>query len=786
VKILIKKIITKLLEAFYIYCYYHTRIDDQVILLESKKGQDVASNIFYILKQLNIKYPKHKIYLSIKASSLKETKEFLDSYDIKNIHFVLTNSFRYLYILSKAKYLFNDTTFPVLFIKKEGQVYTNTWHGTPLKKMGNDDVNKYNIGNVKRNFLMCDNILFPNVEMDEKMRCAYDLDNLYKGNIINSGYPRNAIFYDDSNHETLKDKYDLEDKRVLVYMPTYREKETNIIKIHSYLSYLDKHLNQNDVLFVKLHVLDSKVLNFDKFKRVKPFPTDIEVYSFLSIADILISDYSSVIFDYACCHKKIILFAYDLEHYIENRGLYYKINQLGLPVVESISSLLEEINQPNTINYQTFNQRFNTYDSINATTHLLDYVLKDKLDDSVKIRKLTPNGKKNTIFFISSMDLNGVTSSIISMINLIDLNKENYYFTFFTNRLKDHPERLDQLGHDISVFPILKGFNYSIKEMFASFLYYYLNIETKFVNKYLTRHYQREGLRIYGSATFNKAIQYTGYHPAIIRLFQEMPSKRAIWVHNDMNKEIKERKIKSYLIYKSAYTNYDKVVGVSQIAIDSAISISGRKDNTCIIYNPFDQERVLQLSKEDFKFDSYTVSNFEEEDIKTILKSKYDKFINLARFSKEKGQQRLIDAFNEYYKNHPKTYLFIVGGHGPLFEELMDYTEKLECKDNVVFIRSLSNPFSLLKQMNLFILSSFYEGLGLVLLEANVLDIPSFSTDIAGPRELMIEHHGCLVEDSQEGLYQGMLDYKEGKIHTFDYDVDKYNKKIKEEFEGLF
>ena len=70
------------------------------------------------------------------------------------------------------------------------------WHGTPLKCMGRDNLEeRYSMGNVMRNLLMSDYLLFSNVFMEEKMRGAYMLDNLYQGQFIHECYPRNEIFF---------------------------------------------------------------------------------------------------------------------------------------------------------------------------------------------------------------------------------------------------------------------------------------------------------------------------------------------------------------------------------------------------------------------------------------------------------------------------------------------------------------------------------------------------------------------------------------------------------------
>ena len=96
------------------------------------------------------------------------------------------------------------------FIKKEGQIYLNVWHGTPLKCMGRDNVDeRYSMGNVMRNLLMSDYLLYPNRFMEEKMTGAYMLQNLYQGEIIHDSYPRNEIFFHREQGEKLKKEFEV-------------------------------------------------------------------------------------------------------------------------------------------------------------------------------------------------------------------------------------------------------------------------------------------------------------------------------------------------------------------------------------------------------------------------------------------------------------------------------------------------------------------------------------------------------------------------------------------------
>ena len=98
----------------------------------------------------------------------------------------------------------------------------------------------------------------------------------------------------------------------------------------------------------------------------------------------------------------------------------------------------------------------------------------------------------------------------------------------------------------------------------------------------------------------------------------------------------------------------------------------------------------------------------------------------------------------------------------------------------------MSNPMPVLKKCDAFILSSLYEGMPFVVLEADTLEIPVISTDIPGPRGFMEEHLGYLVESSVDGIYNGMLAFSRGEVRAMNVDYEVYNQLAVSQFEDLF
>ncbi len=790
-----KKIIRKYKDAYYIHKYNKSKIDENAILIESKNGDDIAGNMYYILKELTKSdYSNFRVYVVASRKNMISLQAMLDHYKIANAQLVERLSLDYYRLLASAKYLFTDSTFPKFFIKKEGQIYTNTWHGTPLKCMINDVPNRrYAMGNGKRNFLMCDYLVYPNDEMEEKMLSAYSMEQLYQGKILNAGYPRNAVFFNKERAVRIKKELGLEDKYVSVYMPTWRGIMTKraqgeqFREIIDSLRVLDSLLDDSHVFFVKMHVLVQKSLDFSAFKHIKSFPVGYETYDLLNSADCLVTDYSSVFFDFANTGKKIVLYTYDREEYISTRGLYYDLDAFPFPKVETPEALYDALVKEKDYDDTEFIKKFCTYDNPYAPEALVKYVIKGEESPYVKVKQTVKNGKDNVLIYSGSLALNGLTSSLVSLSNVIDLQKENIFITFREKSLKKEPLRLEKFSRDIDVFPMVNGFKYSVSEMIAYVIFYKLNINSKWAVNRLDLFYKREVKRFFGNAQFDKAIHFPGYEMRIIGLFQRIPAKRAIFVHNDMVQEMKTKKNQHYLSIKNAYNEYDRVVCVTEDVKDSLLKIHPNGDNVVIVNNAHNYKAIQDKMEQEFHFDYNTVSNVSENVIKQLLqKEDTIKFITIGRYSPEKGHKRLIDAFDKFYQEHENSYLYIVGGYGVLWKQTNEYIKTKKCKYNVILIRRISNPFPLLKQCDLFVLSSFYEALGLVLLEAQTCGVPVISTDISGPRGFLLKHNGRLVENSEAGILQGMNDFMDGKIKLMDFDPEEYNNMVKKEYENIF
>lgn len=278
-------------KAKFVYTkFYETLpVEENTVLVQAYGGDGINGNIYYILRELctNPDYRNLSIYVTSRAASDESIKTILARHGWNSVKTVLFNSPEYCRLLASAKYLINNSTFPTYLIKKEGQVYLNTWHGTPLKTLGRQIRNAPNeIGNTQRNFLMADYLLYPNKFTFEIMKRDYMLDNFFKGEYILSGYPRNEIFFDEASRRKIINEQGLEGKKIVFFMPTWKgslaDKNTDeqIVYTKHALFELEEHLDDDTVVYVKLHNYVSKKLNFDNFKKIRNFPEGYETYEF--------------------------------------------------------------------------------------------------------------------------------------------------------------------------------------------------------------------------------------------------------------------------------------------------------------------------------------------------------------------------------------------------------------------------------------------------------------------------------------------------------------------------
>ena len=240
------------------------------------------------------------------------------------------NSEEYYHYLATARYFVYNANFPSFFVKRDGQVIIQTMHGTPFKTFGLDvkdemPTEKERMRVVKRADIW--DYLVAQGEFTKKMAWRWFR---YRNNILETGYPRTDRLYvtDEEAAAGLRKELGIsEDKKVILYAPTWRDLERFDMELD--IEAMREALSDEYVLLIRPHYF---VAEFYSVPEDGEFVFDggrvSTIEDLFPVTDVLITDYSSVMFDFSLTGKPMIFYAYDLKEYTENtRGSYFDISK---------------------------------------------------------------------------------------------------------------------------------------------------------------------------------------------------------------------------------------------------------------------------------------------------------------------------------------------------------------------------------------------------------------------------------------------------------------------------
>jgi len=394
----------------YWYCYFlkYFRINNKVILIESYHGKTIGDSGLVFAKEIQRLYPgRYTVYFA--SNDLKKHQKFVDANKL-DVKLIEIDTMKYARLLATAGYIISNASLPIYHIRREGQVYLQTWHGTPLKTLGKQmRMGIESMYNVQHNFLQASHITFPNEFTKNAIMTDYNLEKLYTGKAVMSGYPRNKVFMEKGRDEEIRKQLKLEDKTVYAYMPTWRGTSNRTIDNGKYISEikdifskLDKTLRDDQIFYVNFHPILKGTVSFKKYKHIKPFPDKIDNYTFLNCVDALITDYSSVFFDFSLTKKPIMLFMYDYDQYMADRGMYMDVRDLPFRQIYDADEFCEAVRDDvclsddysNTEYYDTYFK----YDSADNAEKLLDLIINGNEEDLTIIDYTDNKGREINVF----------------------------------------------------------------------------------------------------------------------------------------------------------------------------------------------------------------------------------------------------------------------------------------------------------------------------------------------------------------------------------------------------
>jgi CDP-glycerol glycerophosphotransferase len=244
-----------------------------------------------------------------------------------DVRVVRRDTTAYLQALARAAYWVDNQTFPRYARKRPGQRYLQTWHGIPLKKMGRDNLGeKLPKQSPDRGVGAWDELIVPNPYFERTFVPAFD----YHKGLIRYGTPRNDPLVDGSlGREQARRALDLpQDARVILYAPTFREGNSSrrvAVTVPFDVTSLLESLDDNAFVLLRPHYLNRIKVPPAARHRTLDVSSVEDVNLLYLAADVLVTDYSSVMFDFALLRRPIVFYTYDYTEYVASRGTYFDL-----------------------------------------------------------------------------------------------------------------------------------------------------------------------------------------------------------------------------------------------------------------------------------------------------------------------------------------------------------------------------------------------------------------------------------------------------------------------------
>lgn len=383
-KIFVKKILLKIYSGFIWLIkkiFVLLPIKKNKIIFDNFIGQGYAGNPKYIADELL----DRNLNLDL-VWLLKDTNTSLPD-EIRKVRY---GSIKSLYEYATSKVIVDNVRNAHLMKKKKGQIYLQTWHSArPLKYIEKDAIEK-----LSNEYIRCamydgsitDGILVANKIQEDIFTRTFWLNRTTE--ILRYGIPKNDILIAKNNFETiiLKVKNYLnikDDSFIILYAPTFRdnkEVDSYIKNFETVIETIENKIQKKCIVLLRLHPNEKKNINSwqfnDKVINASDYPDAQEL---AILADCVISDYSSIIFDFMLLKKPILLYSNDLQEYVKIRGLSKDYFDLPFPRANTLDELIECIKKFEYSNYfkkiEEYEKEYPSYDKGKATENIVNWII---------------------------------------------------------------------------------------------------------------------------------------------------------------------------------------------------------------------------------------------------------------------------------------------------------------------------------------------------------------------------------------------------------------------------
>lgn len=762
-------------------------IEPNVVLYEAFQGAQTSCNPLALCQHLLRERPDlHHVWAIREGVAIHRSLR-----DDPKVSFVRIQSEGYRLHLATAATLINNNSFLKYFTRREGQRYLNTWHGVPWKTLGRDTINDpYGYGNLARNMLQATHLAFPDQHTTRVMLDREDIGALSTAQLLVGGQARvdQTLTMDVHSKSDLRERLGLEaDRRVVLYAPTWRgglhTVDSSIEPYVRAISTLTK-TPQATVLLRVHHLMASKLDHKALPKNVVVVPADIDTNELLAIVDVLVSDYSSVIFDFAPLGRPILKFVFDHVSYAAERGLYFGLDEVpGINCV-NVDELGKAagwaIGQSEPCDWSTWATAPAWLgDDGHTSRRIVDALFSDPPERPLRGQ----DDSGGVLISTAGINPNGITRSLRSLL-ASDLSPLGNLQLMIYRGAVANPLNEDVAAelHESACFTLTEHQRSSTRR--ENLAWARLQAADQPIQDgildVLRGRMQRERRRYFGDAQFDSVVDFDGYNlhqTALAALGFPSRTKKIYVLHAEFESE---RRLKyPYLSSVGRILgNFDVLGSVSAPTsllnshdLEREYGVPAELHTT--IQNMLDVGGILRQGDEPL-----------DSDLGRWLETPGDHVIVVGRLSVEKNHGALLDALHRAVREGNETLKLTLLGDGPRMPYLVQQARDLDVMNRVFFAGYRANPYPAMRAADALLLPSLHEGQALVLLEAMTLGTRVVASNAPAPSSaLEYGALGLLVEPDLDGLYAGLRAIADGALGaTSSFDAYAYQAKAQRSF----
>lgn len=755
---------------------------ENMVFLESSHGSSIGCHPLALFREMS-NDDRFRGFTFVWAHS---PSAFLPSEVISRHDVILVemHSDLYLKYLATSKYLINNVSFGPYFVRREGQVYLNTWHGTPLKTLGQSmrqGLLEYE--NLARNFVQATHVCSPNKLSDWALFDDHRIDHYASAERRITGSPRLDRLVNGRTELRSEVRHRLgvsDTETVLLYAPTWRGGVSeHTFDVDSLVLDLEAMASTSDAkVFFRAHRLTEKLVS-ELSLPVEVVPGDIDTNDLLAGVDKLVTDYSSIAFDFLVTGMPIYHYVPDIEAYKETRGLYLEPaefpGRLCADRHELVDALGKEFEVP-AASYLSAVETYAPMEDGRAAKRVLDFMLK---------RVSSLPRQKPLIVFHASLIRNGIASALLALLYALDPNKVNITLVVEGQVMRRDIERqsvLRRLPDYVNLAFRVGAITATPEEQWSiSRSNNPGTSESEPLQRLIRRAWKREARRVLGPVRPIAAIEFDGYATLwadFISNVGDSSTTHLIWQHNQLVQEWKTKYPELAHLFKR-YRFYDAVVPVAEsLSVENrqALESNGFANPTpyVAVPNVLDTQRILDRSEREL-----------DSDLATWMATGSFNVVSVGRLSPEKNFSSLIGAWPAIVEKNPLARLTIIGS-GLLRADLEAKVKELGITDSVVLAGQRANPYPAIRRADLFVLPSTHEGQPVVILEAMTLNTPVAAAYTPGTAELMELGYGQIIRSGTDGMAEDLISLlRRSSAASGRFDDQMYRQKSLSKFERL-